>query len=155
MQYATFKFSKGRKFFQNLYGKTIINFKIKSYLFRYHWQLTLSTFRPRMHPEQGVYAKFWLGWICSLCDAGLMWLICGGPTRCVQPENTLGFFFDSQPKTLTLSSSVTIHCHCHACMHAWHRWAQPRGSCSNGWVRRVQISRAINGSTASSYTLSL
>ena len=36
-----------------------------------------------------------------------MWLICGGPTRCVQPEYTLEKNFVSQPKTLTLSSSFS------------------------------------------------
>ena len=54
-----------------------------------------------------------------MCDAGLMWLICGGPTRCVQPEYTLHFFCQPTP---TLSSPVTIHCQftvtvMHACMH--------------------------------------
>ena len=105
--------------------------------------------RPRMHPQQGVYARFWSGWICSLCDAGRMWLICGGPTRGVQPEYTLEIFCHCIVNELSLSSSVTIQCHCHACMHAWHKWAQPRGSWSNGCVRQVQFSRTISGSTAS------
>ena len=84
-----------------------------------------------------------------MCDAGRMWLICGGPTRCVQPAYTLEIFLSANQKHLTLSSPVTIHCHCHACMHARHKWAQPPGSWSNGCVRWVQFSRAISQSTAS------
>ena len=57
-----------------------------------------------------------------MCDAGRMWLICGGPTRCVQPEYTLEKNFVSQSKTLTLSSlgdkslSFVVNVQ-NACMH--------------------------------------